>query len=797
MDTFSKDMNPVPTESDAGQEPSGSHEEPPHTECSHSVGSHRESTASCEYESWTRAPTKTIESKAKLKIADSVVYRPPAFSTNPVSNSGKWSRALGGECAEFSPVVFEPECLNFSACFPNETQTKTLRLLNRTKSSVHFVILAPTDPAFHISFEKKGFLAPGMTQEIQVYFCPLEWRLYNSSLKVLCSSVNPAHHRKKAPNSGSADVDYCCSGVGLYAFPQLANIKLPRFLDFGHAPLGGSVHRTFELLNEHPVSFQFAIRTLIQNPDFNVAPTCGDVPAHGSLTIELTYTPTSVATTFFAFELRVADFGSKPIRVDAMGTCHGAPVASPLSSKNSKSSHDGSVDVSTGGFRRNRDIVLAQHPSGQKRSNCCEKPNHVVYNGVMVPNAEGHAVWNGVFTQQIGKKLGKFSRVQRGRADAASPTHEIQSTKVAQSPDSRSFFSGSDLSHTAGDTESDSRKARFEKRWKDAAQFHRRKHKTVMINTGEYPPNESRNQRLIARRQFDIEKVLRQCSLQDQIRDVCEFSTEPVVVSARWLPKQAHAPSTVMDESMNNSFALRRWCKYRFVLAVTSTIKKNRLLRRLATLKQAVSLQRSSSTSTSSTTDLARNGSVTKFSRDNRQRGEQADVSKGLVPPVLFRRSTTVQRLFQIPATTHAVPPWFFVKERTNVSDLIQCVKEYSDLKPIPQVDYQIMGLREHPIPPSAWRLEQSDQKLVAALLGSQDHPSPGGATARAGDGKSNVPILHFDPPVINDVFFIAPATAEFRPLVPLPRSVETDLGHCFQKVRDRWLTTAKEGRSH
>ncbi|KEP62301.1 UNVERIFIED_CONTAM: hypothetical protein HHA_278710 [Hammondia hammondi] len=795
METILKGMTPVPAESDSGQARSRSHEKLPHTERSHSVGSHRESTASYDYESRTRAPTKTIERKAKLKIADSIFYRSPAFNTNPVSNSGKWSRALRGDCAEFSPVVFEPECLNFSACFPNETQTKTLRLLNRTKFSVHFVILAPTDPAFHISFEKKGFLAPGMTQEIQVHFCPLEWRLYKSSLKVLCSSVNPVHDQKKAPRS--ADVDYCCSGVGLYAFPQLANIKLPRFLDFGHAPLGGTVHRTFELLNEHPVSFQFAIRTLIQNPDFNVAPTCGDVPAHGSLNIELTYTPTSVATTFFAFELRLADFGSKPIRVDAMGTCHGAHVASPPSSKNPRSSHDESVGVSNGGFRRKRDIVLAQHPSGQKRSNCCETPDHVVYNGVMVPNAEGHAVWNGVFTQQIGKKLGNLSRVQRGRADAASPTHEIQSNKAVQSPDSRSLLSGSDLSHTPGDTENDCRKARFEKRWKDAVQFHRRKHKTVMVSTGEYPPNESRNQRLIARRQFDIEKVLRQCSLQDQIRDVCEFSAEPVVVSARWLPKQAHAPSMVMDESMNNSFALRRWCKHRFVRAVTSTIKKNRLLRRLATLKQAVSLQRSSSNSTSSTTGVARNGSVTKFSDDNRQRDEQADVTKGLVLPVLFRRSTTAQRLLQIPATTHAVPPWFFVKERTNISDLTRCVKEYSDLKPIPQVDYQILGLREHPIPPSAWHLEQSNQKLVAALLGSQDHPSPGEATAKAGDGKSNLPALHFDPPVINDVFFITPATAEFRPLVPLPRRVETDLGHCFQKVRDRWLTNAKEGRSN
>ncbi|CBZ56304.1 conserved hypothetical protein [Neospora caninum Liverpool] len=466
-----------------------------------------------------------------------------------------------------------------------------------------------------------------------------------------------------------------------------------------------------------------------------------------------------------------------------MGTCGVAPVASPSSLKNPDTSRNETLGVSDDRLRRKRDVILVQHPSSPQRSKCCETADHVVYNGVVVPNAEGHAVWNGVFTQQIGKKLGKLPSIQRRRTEAPSSAHENHRTQVGQPYDSCNLVFGSELNLIASDSVRDCRKARFEKRWKEAVQFHRGKRK-VMMSVGESPPNESRNQRLLARRQFDNENVLRQCSLQDQIRDKCEFPTEPVVVSVRWLPKQVHGRSTAMDETMNNSFALRRWSKHRFVRAVTSIIKRNRLLRRLATLTQAVPWQCSSSASISSTTGLARNGSAMKLSDDDSENGEQGDVSKKAIHSVLLRRCTTVQRLFQIPATTHTVPPWFCVKERVNVADLIQCVKEYNNMKPIPQIDYQIMGLREHPIPTSAWHLEQSDRELVAALLRPQNHSFSGGAIEKTADEKPSLPILKFDPPVINGVFFMTPATAEFRPLVPLPRYVETDLGHCFQKVR-------------
>ncbi|PFH31323.1 hypothetical protein BESB_027580 [Besnoitia besnoiti] len=733
----------------------------------------------CECQSSTCSQTRKTMMRPQLEVTGQVSGR---FSVSNASNVHCSYKLFGGKkCQkpENHQVVFEPEFLNFGACIPHQTQTRTIRVLNRSSFSVRFIVLAPSDPAFQINFNKKGFLAPGMTQEIQIYFSPLEWKLYNTTLKVLYSPSDTGCSQRKLNEPVYTDVSYRCKEASLSAYPELANLKIPSFLNFGVVPLGKTTSKTFEIVNQHPVSFQFAIRNTRGTPDYSVAPTGGDVPAKGAVTIEVTYSPKSVATSFLSFELILADYGSRPNRVDAVGTCNGGlppPLQDDIRTRKRRSR------LRHGGVSRTRNISLPQYQSPHKRSKLLAKqPDPVVYNGVVVPSKDGHAVCNGVFTQHARRKSGELPSLCDQARDCPSSVRscsrkgDICHCHIPAGADWGSCFS----------TDSATLKARFEKRWKDALHTLRGKPQKVMVALGELPPSQARNQRMIARRRCDLHSLLSRSSLEDQIREESEFASRPPVVPARWLPRQALDRNVVLDESANNVFALQMESRNRLVCAVTSIIQRNRLLSRLEALKAKPQVDSSMSDEISISTSAEGGAAVSHFGdeggkKQNNNAFETVALDSSL--PLVMPRYTTAQRVLQVAVRMHDVPPCCLVKEGVNASELFKCVEEYNTLAPIPQIDYEIMGLQEFATPNAAWHLEPSNGALCSTLLGSGNQPFLG-ETEYCKDGKkTSVPVLELDPPIINDILFVTPAASEFRPLIPLPRYIETDLGHCFQK---------------
>ncbi|PHJ18695.1 primary ciliary dyskinesia protein 1 [Cystoisospora suis] len=628
---------------------------------------------------------------------------------------------------------------------------------NNTRMEVPSTVLAASNAA-------------GTTTLVEVYFSPVDWKLHRSSLKVLCSPVQQKSARDSTETLAAANVD--CYEIGLYAFPELRNIRIPRFLDFGRVLSGESAQKSFVIVNEHPVSFEFTINTLSSSPDFSVAPASGDVPASGSITISVFYKPAAVTTSFFSFEVRVADCGSKPFRVDAVGSCC-AHMHEPL--VNDKPSAPTSSSAERGRTHFQRVTVSAfSHTTQVGNSQRTAGPKYVVYNGVVVPDINGHAICSSVLTQQAGKLADDMAKKQATVAPCCGPRD--QQPSGVGTPD---FARGFDTGYSAGLA---TKKVHFEKRWKQVMKSRRGKHQKFVSVLGELPPTEMKAQRLLCLRRLDCESMLQQCSSQDRRRDQPEFPSDRVIVRARWLPKQIHGGGASVDESMNNSFLLRRECRTRFTRMVSYVIKRNRSLRRLASLQRVLAHHRSIPVTPTDVPDAVLAGE----SHPDRNHSEGSQTRRSPVTLTLsLPRCTTAQRLFRLAATQDCVPASFLVREYTQIGELFKCVEEYSNFTPISQPCFEVMALPQFSVPSSAWHLEQNDRNLLGALLGPASLGAPGRLAGR--DESHRRPLLtpHFDPPVIHKAGFIAPTAVEFRPLVPLPRSVETDLGHCFEEMSD------------
>ena len=63
-----------------------------------------------------------------------------------------------------------PAIVHFGGYEVNKVHEQVVRVLNRTKKSQRLHILNPSTPYFHIRYDKKGAVAPGMSEDITIEF---------------------------------------------------------------------------------------------------------------------------------------------------------------------------------------------------------------------------------------------------------------------------------------------------------------------------------------------------------------------------------------------------------------------------------------------------------------------------------------------------------------------------------------------------------------------------------------------------------------------------------------------------
>jgi len=199
-------------------------------------------------------------------------------------------------------VETRPHVLHFGGFEIHKAHSQVLRVINISKTSARLSIIAPTTPHFQISFDKKGLLAPGMSEDVTVTFTPHEWRYYHDTVKIFCGDL--------AENLV----------VPLHAYPAVNDIALPRFIDFGKVAIGTSKSKNIPLSCKIPIQFEYEITVVEAHPDYEITPLTGVIPADGTTHVVVTFNPSRHRTVTAELKFHIAQFGFEPVSVSVVGS---------------------------------------------------------------------------------------------------------------------------------------------------------------------------------------------------------------------------------------------------------------------------------------------------------------------------------------------------------------------------------------------------------------------------------------------------------------------------------------------
>jgi len=239
---------------------------------------------------------------AAMAAAAGMGYPPPpgardALPRHPLLEKGTYEQLQRNGIVETRPHI-----LHFGGFQIHKEHSHTLRILNISPTSLRVTIIGPSTPHFRLSFDKKGLLAPGMSEEIAVLFTPHEWRYYYDTVKIFCGDM--------AENLV----------VPIHAYPSANDIALPRIIDFGRVAIGTSRTKVVPLACKIPLQFEFEITVLEEHPDFQVSPLAGIIPPDGAANVSITFFPTRHRTARAELQFNVAQFDWEPVTVSIVGS---------------------------------------------------------------------------------------------------------------------------------------------------------------------------------------------------------------------------------------------------------------------------------------------------------------------------------------------------------------------------------------------------------------------------------------------------------------------------------------------
>lgn len=76
-------------------------------------------------------------------------------------------------------IEIKPKMIKFSGFETNKNNSQKFCIVNSASISQRIHVLPPTSPYFQIKFEKKGNLAPGISEEIELIFKPSEYKYFH------------------------------------------------------------------------------------------------------------------------------------------------------------------------------------------------------------------------------------------------------------------------------------------------------------------------------------------------------------------------------------------------------------------------------------------------------------------------------------------------------------------------------------------------------------------------------------------------------------------------------------------
>mmetsp|Transcript_9584 Transcript_9584/g.18058 ORF Transcript_9584/g.18058 Transcript_9584/m.18058 type:complete len:1002 (+) Transcript_9584:336-3341(+) len=196
-----------------------------------------------------------------------------------------------------------PAIVHFGGYDVKSVHRTTVRVTNTTSHSKRIVILPPNTPFFKATCNKKGLVAPGMSEDIRLEFCPTEWRYYYDCIRVHSESENLI--------------------VPIHAYPVMNDVIFPVRIDFGNCAADQLYTKKVKLECKVPIQFEFDIRPLTPGgaslAAVSVAPASGFVPADGAVEVEVSFRPLRLVTYVEQFLVTVSQFNSEPLTCTVTG----------------------------------------------------------------------------------------------------------------------------------------------------------------------------------------------------------------------------------------------------------------------------------------------------------------------------------------------------------------------------------------------------------------------------------------------------------------------------------------------
>lgn len=242
---------------------------------------------------------------------------------NPLADDLVYTKLKGNKFFEVQPSI-----VHFSGFSLEHVHQQVVRIVNISHLTKRLHILQCQSPNFSIHYQKRGKIAPGMSEEVIIQFTPNEWRYYYDCIRIHSEDENllvPVHaYPTVAPLDGGTSLSKSrkslrSTAMSLGGAPESSEY-FPKRIDFGWCQLCQRVVKHVPITCSIPVEFEFRVTLVQPHADMEITPLHGKVPANGQAYIQIAYTPSRMATAEMTIEVNISQFGFKPQKCLVVGS---------------------------------------------------------------------------------------------------------------------------------------------------------------------------------------------------------------------------------------------------------------------------------------------------------------------------------------------------------------------------------------------------------------------------------------------------------------------------------------------
>jgi hypothetical protein len=202
--------------------------------------------------------------------------------------------------------IFEadPRVVRIAGFELNKKVTTKIKIINKSKFSERIIILPPTTPFFKIRYNKRGQIAPGLSEVIFLYFTPQNYQYYTDNICINCP--------------GGKII------IPIHAFPKMnVHVKeyVPKMIDLGNITIETTEKKDFVINNIIDIPFKFQITPLNECEEITLNPLMGEIKPFETQRFNISITPKKFGIYRGEYEFKVNEVDYQPQKFEIFATC--------------------------------------------------------------------------------------------------------------------------------------------------------------------------------------------------------------------------------------------------------------------------------------------------------------------------------------------------------------------------------------------------------------------------------------------------------------------------------------------